>query len=70
MVVRTLPLSLGRTGAGADPHAAFSAECLRAICEEDHDIGYELMKRFASTMIRRLQEARLKCSDIYRICAR
>ena len=49
---------------------AFNAECLRAICEEDHDIGYELMKRFASTMIRRLQEARLKCSDIYRICAK
>jgi CRP-like cAMP-binding protein len=49
---------------------AFNAKCLRAICEDDHDIGYELMKRFSSALIKRLQEARLKCSDIYNVCAK
>ena len=46
----------------------FNAECLRSICEDDHDIGYELLKRFSGVMVKRLQEARLKCSDIYNIC--
>jgi CRP/FNR family cyclic AMP-dependent transcriptional regulator len=49
---------------------AFNAKCLRAICEDDHDIGYELMKRFSNVMIKRLQEARLKGSDIYHVCAK
>jgi len=49
---------------------AFNAKCLRAVCEDDHDIGYELMKRFSKAMVQRLQEARLKCSDIYNICAK
>jgi len=31
---------------------------LREICEEDHDLGYELMKRTASTLISRLVAAR------------
>lgn len=47
---------------------AFNAKCLRGICEEDHDIGYELMKRFSCIMVRYLQAARLKCSDIYNLC--
>jgi CRP-like cAMP-binding protein len=46
---------------------AFNAECLRDICEADHDLGYELMKRFAGIMRNRLQMARLQCLDIYRI---
>lgn len=44
---------------------AFNAECLRTICEADHDLGYDLMKRFAAIMRRRLQMARLQCLDIY-----
>jgi CRP-like cAMP-binding protein len=47
---------------------AFNAVCLRGICEDDHDLGYELMKRFSRAMIKRLQAARLKCSDIYNVC--
>jgi CRP-like cAMP-binding protein len=31
---------------------------LRAQCEEDHDFGYELMKRMAAVVILRLQAAR------------
>ncbi|MFZ0134077.1 MAG: cyclic nucleotide-binding domain-containing protein [Desulfobacterales bacterium] len=45
---------------------AFNAECLRDICEADHDLGYDLMKRFAGIMRNRLQMARLQCLDIYR----
>jgi CRP-like cAMP-binding protein len=44
---------------------AFNAGCLRDICEADHDLGYELMKRFAGLMVRRLHAARLQCLDIY-----
>ena len=42
---------------------------LRARCEEDHDLGYELMKRFAQTIIQRLQTTRLQLLDMYRVNA-
>jgi CRP/FNR family transcriptional regulator, cyclic AMP receptor protein len=45
---------------------AFNAVCLRAVCEDDHNLGFELMKRFSAIALRRLQEARLQCLDIYR----
>jgi CRP/FNR family cyclic AMP-dependent transcriptional regulator len=44
---------------------AFDGACLRAKCEADHDLGYELMGRFASVMIDRLQHTRLRLLDIY-----
>lgn len=44
----------------------FHAKCLRTICDADHDLGYDLMKRFAGIMRKRLQMARLQCLDIYR----
>ena len=31
---------------------------LRAQCDEDHDFGYELLKRMASVVVRRMQAAR------------
>jgi hypothetical protein len=31
---------------------------LREQCEDDHDLGYELMKRMASVIIHRLQATR------------
>jgi len=40
-------------------------KCLRNKCEEDHDLGYELMKRFSEVMIQRLQATRLQLLDIY-----
>ena len=49
---------------------AFNAECLRNLCEADHDLGYDLMKRFAAIMRSRLQMARLQCLDIYSIADR
>lgn len=40
-------------------------KCLRNKCEQDHDLGYELMKRFSEVMIQRLQATRLQLLDMY-----
>jgi len=44
---------------------AIDGECLRGKCEDDHELGYQLMRRFAANMIDRLQAARLQLLDIY-----
>ncbi len=44
---------------------AFDGACLRGKCEADHDLGYELMKRFAPVIIERLQATRLRLLDVY-----
>jgi CRP-like cAMP-binding protein len=44
---------------------ALDGKCLRGKCEGDHDLGYELLKRFAHIMERRLQAARLQLLDLY-----
>jgi CRP/FNR family cyclic AMP-dependent transcriptional regulator len=46
---------------------AFNGKCLREKCEQDHDLGYELMKRFAQVMAQRLQATRLQLLDVYGI---
>jgi CRP-like cAMP-binding protein len=45
---------------------ALDGVCLRGKCEDDPKLGYELMKRFASILVRRLQSARLRVIDMYR----
>jgi CRP-like cAMP-binding protein len=44
---------------------ALDGKCLRSKCEEDHDLGYELLKRFSHIMLQRLQATRLQLLDIY-----
>ncbi len=39
--------------------------CLRGKCEADHDLGYELHKRFAPLIVQRLQATRLQLLDVY-----
>lgn len=39
--------------------------CLRRKCEEDHDLGYALVKRFAQVMAERLEAARLQLINIH-----
>lgn len=46
---------------------ALDGECLRKKCENDHDLGYELLKRFADIMARRLEATRVQLMDIYGI---
>jgi CRP/FNR family transcriptional regulator, cyclic AMP receptor protein len=54
--------------ARADEHTralALDGKCLRAKCEANHDLGYELLKRFAHVMEQRLQATRLQLMDLY-----
>ena len=44
---------------------ALDGECLRKKCESDHDLGYELLKRFAHLMEQRLEATRLQVLDLY-----
>ena len=44
---------------------ALDGKCLRNKCEEDHDLGYQLLKRFAHIVEQRLQSTRLQLLDVY-----
>jgi CRP/FNR family transcriptional regulator, cyclic AMP receptor protein len=48
---------------------ALDGVCLRTKCEEDHDLGYQLVKRVAHIMMERLQATRLQLLDVYRFRA-
>ncbi|MGA7991436.1 MAG: cyclic nucleotide-binding domain-containing protein [Thermoanaerobaculia bacterium] len=39
--------------------------CLRQKCEKDHDLGYELLKRFADVVGQRLDATRMQLLDVY-----
>jgi CRP/FNR family transcriptional regulator, cyclic AMP receptor protein len=43
----------------------FDAVCLRGKCESNHELGYDLMRRFADVMVRRLQATRMRLLDVY-----
>ena len=43
----------------------FDGACLRGKCEQDHELGYQLMRRFAALLIDRLQATRLQLMDVY-----
>ncbi|MGA2013513.1 MAG: cyclic nucleotide-binding domain-containing protein [Solirubrobacteraceae bacterium] len=43
----------------------FDGACLRGKCEGDHELGYQLMQRFAANLVDRLQETRLQLLDVY-----
>jgi CRP-like cAMP-binding protein len=44
---------------------AIDGACLRGKCEADHDLGYEMMKRFVPILVQRLQATRLQILDVY-----
>ena len=44
---------------------AFDGLCLRAKCDADHELGYQLMRRFAAVAVERLQATRLQLLDVY-----
>jgi len=44
---------------------ALDAKCLREKCEEDHDLGYDLMKRFLPVVVSRLHTTRMQLLDVY-----
>ncbi|HZP18498.1 MAG TPA: cyclic nucleotide-binding domain-containing protein [Terriglobales bacterium] len=46
---------------------ALDGKCLRNKCEQNHDLGYELLKRFAQIVDRRLDDACLRLVDVYAV---
>jgi CRP/FNR family cyclic AMP-dependent transcriptional regulator len=46
---------------------ALDGKCLRLKCEENHDLGYEVLKRFAQIMEQRLEATRLQLLDVYAV---
>ena len=44
---------------------ALDGKCLRGKCDTDHELGYELLKRFAHVVVNRMQATRLQLLDIY-----
>jgi CRP-like cAMP-binding protein len=45
---------------------AFDGACLRQKSVDDHELGYELMRRFAEVIVSRLQATRFQLLDVYR----
>lgn len=45
--------------------AAFEAEALRRLCDEDHDLGYFVMRRVANLVAERLLTTRLQLLDMF-----
>ena len=48
---------------------ALDGKCLRTKCEQNHDLGYEVLKRFAQIMEQRLDATRLQLLDVYAVTA-
>lgn len=44
---------------------ALDGKCLRTKIEADHDLGYEVFKRFAELMVHRFHSTRLQLMDMY-----
>lgn len=44
---------------------SLDGKCLRGKCEEDHDLGYEILRRFSVIISQRLAATRLQLMDIY-----
>jgi CRP/FNR family transcriptional regulator, cyclic AMP receptor protein len=39
---------------------------VRELCERDHDLGFELMRRFVEVVVQRMQATRIRLLDLYR----
>jgi len=44
---------------------SLDGKCLRTKCEQNHDLGYEILKRFAQIMGQRLEATCFQLLDIY-----
>jgi CRP-like cAMP-binding protein len=44
---------------------AIDGVCLRGKCGQDHELGYQLMSRFAANLVDRLQATRFQLLDVY-----
>jgi len=44
---------------------ALDGECIRKKCEDDHDFGYDMLKRLSHVVERRLEATRMQLLDLY-----
>jgi CRP/FNR family transcriptional regulator, cyclic AMP receptor protein len=44
---------------------ALDGACLRRKCDDDSELGYDLMQRFAALMVQNLQDTRMQLLDLY-----
>ncbi len=44
---------------------ALDGRCLRMKCEQDHTLGFELLKRFSQLVEQRLEATRMRLLDVY-----
>jgi CRP/FNR family cyclic AMP-dependent transcriptional regulator len=44
---------------------ALDGKCLRAKCEQDHDLGYAVLSRFVDILCQRLDATRFQLLDLY-----
>ena len=54
--------ALEETGA-----VALDGVCLRGKCQDDHELGYALLSRFSTVLVKRLENTRIQLLDIYGI---
>jgi CRP-like cAMP-binding protein len=47
------------------PVVEFDGACLRGKCEQDHELGYQLLRRFSQLMLRALIATRVQLLDVY-----
>jgi len=40
---------------------------VRDLCDRDHELGYELMRRFVEVVVQRMQATRVRLLDLYRM---
>lgn len=57
------------TARALEPTRAFALDgrCLRDKSEKDHDLGYEILKRFVRIVENRLQSTRLQLLNVYEV---
>lgn len=48
---------------------SFDAQCLRGKFETDHDLGFEMYKRFTPVIAQRLHATRMQVLDVHRVHA-
>jgi CRP/FNR family transcriptional regulator, cyclic AMP receptor protein len=46
---------------------ALDGKCLRMKCEQNHDLGFEMLKRFALILEQRLEATRFQLLDVYAV---
>ena len=63
----SLPIAGSSTRRALEPCSliAIDGVCLRGKCERDHELGYQLMSRFAANLVDRLQATRFQLLDVY-----